>query len=423
MKALKKILRYALGRNWEMPVVALVGNIACTGMAVFLSGLSTSASVEERHWLGTLLGYVLAPQLLLFLGLPLWLLALTVFRLRKSQYYVGWAWFWSLLAGLAMLPCIVISSLSTSIGYYDDFTLGVSIPDELAPERKPGMAVPVGMHFQPPLSEGDDAALPPIVKQYADMCETDNGVSVSDDEDLPDNAPNVEKLAAEAPELLMEYKLRAFCYRALTPGVKAAPHLSMLQHPREHALLREEEIWHSEESAVWQVALSGGWKIYHREYRWGKKEIPSKFERKRLKLLDEALAPLAAEPTREKLDSLLPPLPDKPSIVLVQHFQPGIYRMMLVVPRDYPEGSFRVTAREYPRGRELRTRTLDTLQLTARPYASICQLACAPDSFTVYSGEWGEYYASVWDLHFTPATGGESRCVNSQIYLMQGWSR
>lgn len=110
-------------------------------------------------------------------------------------------------------------------------------------------------------------------------------------------------------------------------------------------------------------------------------------------------------------------------IVLAEHFQPGIYHMLLVVPRDYPEGSFRVTAREYTRGRELSTRILDTLQLTPRPYGNICKLACTSDSFTVYSGEWGEYYASVRELHFSPANGGESRCVNSQLYLMQGWSR
>ena len=423
MKALKKILRYVLGRNWVMPVVAVLGNIACAGMAAFLSGLSTSARVEERHWLGTMLDCVLTPQALLFLGLPLWLLALTIFRLRKGQYYVGWAWFWSFLAGLAMLPCLIISSFSTSFGYYDDFTLGVRVPDELSPERKPGMAVPVDMHFQPPLSGGGKATLPPIVQQYADLCETDNGVSVGHDEKLSDNAPNVEKLAAEAPELLMEYKLRAFCHRALTPGARVAPHLSMLQHPGEPTLLREEEIWHGEESAAWQMGLPNQWKIYHREHRWKEKEIPSIFERKRLKLLDEALAPLATECTREKLNAMMPPLPDKPSIVLAQHFQPGIYRMMLVVPRDYPEGCFHVTAREYTRGRKLRTCALDTLQLTPHPYASICKLACSSDSFTVYSGEWGEYYASIWELHFTPADGGESRCVNSQLYLMQGWSR
>lgn len=422
MKALKKILRYVLGRNWVMPMIEVLGSIACTGVAIFLSGLTVSASVEERHWFGNILDYVLGPQLLLILGLPLWLLSLTVFRLRKKQYYVGWAWLWSFLAGLVMLPCCIISSFSISFGCYDDFMLGIRVPDELAPERKPGMAVPVNMHFQPPLTEGDNATLPPIVQQYADLCETDNGVHVSDDENLPDNAPNVEKLAAEAPELLMEYKLRAFCHRALTPGVKVAPHLSLLQHPDEPASLREEESYRGEKAEVWQVELPNRWKIYNRGHRWGKHEIPSIYERKRLKLLDEALAPLAAEPTRETLDALLPPLPDKPVIVLAEHFQPGIYQMTLVVPHDYPEGSFRVTAREYTKGTELSTHVLDTLQLTPHPCGTICKLASA-DSFTVYSGEWGEYYASVWELHFTPAAGGESRCVNSQLYLMQGWSR
>ncbi|MBR1982195.1 MAG: hypothetical protein IKA23_05525 [Akkermansia sp.] len=41
---------------------------------------------------------------------------------------------------------------------------------------------------------------------------------------------------------------------------------------------------------------------------------------------------------------------------------------------------------------------------------------------TVFSGEWGEHYVSDRGLH-PPASGGESRCVNSQPHLMQGWSR
>ena len=56
------------------------------------------------------------------------------------------------------------------------------------------------------------------------------------------------------------------------------------------------------------------------------------------------------------------------------------------------------------------------------PYRDFCKLAVS-DDFTVYSGEWGEMYAGTWELHFTPVTGGESRRVNSQLYLMQGWSR
>jgi glycosyltransferase involved in cell wall biosynthesis len=123
--------------------------------------------------------------------------------------------------------------------------------------------------------------------------------------------------------------------------------------------------------------------------------------------------------TREGLDALLPPLPDKPVIVLREGFQPGIYKAVLVVPLDYPEGTFQLKACEYTRKTPL---SMPPVELAPEPYREFCKLAVS-DDFTVYSGEWGELYASTWELHFTPADGGESRCVNSQLYLMQGWSR
>ena len=105
--------------------------------------------------------------------------------------------------------------------------------------------------------------------------------------------------------------------------------------------------------------------------------------------------------------------------MLREDFQPGMYKALLVVPRDYPEGTFRVKACEYTRKTPL---SMELVELTPEPYREFCKLAVS-DDFTVYSGEWGELYASTWELHFTPADGGESRCVNSQMYLMQGWSR
>ena len=423
MKKLQTILSFILGRNWVMPVAAVLGSIVCTALCMQLSHQSMSGSVEERHRVGEMLNWVLTPQVLLFAGLPLWLLVLTIVRLLKKQHRVWWAWLWSFLAGIAMMICMTTSAIFCAFGDFDDFMLGITIPGELAPERSPGMAVPVDMHFQPPLNEGEHATLPPIVQQYADMCKIEKYVGFSSDEELTDQAPNVEKLTAEAPELLLEYKLRVFCHHALTPGTKMLPHLWILQHPDDAELRKIERSWFDGSTeAPWQKELHNGWAIYHPD-NWRQEEtIPSPLELKKLKMIDEVLAPLAAVPTKEGLDSLLPPLPDKPTIVLAERGQPGMYKLLLVVPRDYPRGSFRISAREYTKGRELSTRELDTMQLTPRPCGRICQLACT-GTFTVYSGEWGEYYASVWELHFTPEGGGESRCVNSQLYLMQGWSR
>lgn len=423
MKKLQDILSFILGRNWVIPVLAILVSLISTGLCLLLGGQSMSASVAERHRLGLILDWVLMPQVLMILGLPLWLLVLTIVRLVKKQLWVGWAWLWSLLAGIAMMVCATISAFISAYGDYDDFTLGISVPEEMTPGSESGLAVPVDMHFQPPLNEGENATLPPIVQQYADRCERDHGIVVGDDEELTGEAPHVEKLAAEAPELLLEYKLRAFCHQALTPGSTAAPHLEMLQHPHAAELHKIRDAWYlHEEVTPWKKDCQNNWEINITLSRENQVSGLSPFSMKKLKMLDTALAPLAANPTHEGLDALLPPLPDKPTIVLAQRGQPGMYKLLLVVPHDYPRGSFRISAREYTQGKELSTRVLDTMHLTPRPCGEICQLACS-DTFTVYSGEWGEYYASVWELHFTPESGGESRCVNSQLYLMQGWSR
>ena len=95
MKKLVKIVRFVLGRNWVMPVVALVGSIICFAGLACLSNLSMGADVEKRHWLGQLSIPMQITQLQFFLGLPLWLVVLTIVRLVKNQYHVWWAWLWT----------------------------------------------------------------------------------------------------------------------------------------------------------------------------------------------------------------------------------------------------------------------------------------------------------------------------------------
>lgn len=415
MKKLAKIVRFVLGRNWVMPVVALVGSIICFAGLACLCDVSMGADVEKRHWLGQLSIPLQITQLLLFFGLPLWLVVLTIVRLIKHQYHVWWAWLWAPIAGVGMFVCLAAGALASSFACYDDFAREHRLPDEMTPANMPGMAVPLGFSFY---TIKDESQMSSAVNEWKKLLHVDSSMCISGDEQLTDAAPNVEKLVAEAPELLLEYKLRAACHVVLTPGVKVAPHLDTLRRVDEHHLGAECHFWR-EDDIIWQKPLQNGWEIYTRCSDWGDNKVPSAFELKKLQMLNEGLAALAANPTREGLDALLPPLPDKPTLVLREDFQPGIYKAMLVVPRDYPEGTFRVKACEYTRKTPL---SMELVELTPEPYREFCKLAVS-DDFTVYSGEWGELYASTWELHFTPADGGESRCVNSQVYLMQGWSR
>lgn len=413
MKTLLAWIRRVMGRTWGVPVMTLLGSWLCMFAVCGVGGLTSGAGVWMRMLLGWVTQALWWVMWLLLLGLAAWLLVFTVRRLMQRQWKALLAWVWSALAVVLVLPSITAGFFVTAFAYYDDFTLGISVPEELAPGGVHGMAVPREMHFQPPLHEGDDAELPAVVQQYADLCKVDTFMCVSDDEALPATAPNLEKLAAEAPELLHEYGLRAYCHEALTPGFHACRHLESLIHPDRSAYLGKRSV-----SDFRLSSLANGW-----GYMLGNGHSCSDvFALKGMQLLDESLAPLAASPDRETLNSLVPALPEKPFIVLAQCGQPGMYRVLLVAPADYPAGTFCVTAREYTQNKTLRIRNRQIQVLRTRDYRQICQLSETVD-FTVYSGEWGEYYASVWELHFTPDGGTESRCVNSQLYLMQGWSR
>ena len=402
-----------LGRSWGVPVLAALGSWLCMFAIHGVCSLTSGVGVRMRMLLGWINSAIWLVLWLLLLGLVVWLLVFTVRRLIQRQWKALLAWVWSALAVKLMSMAITVGVFITAFSYQDDFTYGLKVPEKCAPGGTHGMAVPRGMHFQPPLHEGDDAELPAVVQQYADLCKVDTFMCVDGDEALPSTAPNLEKLAAEAPELLHEYGLRAYCHEALTPGFHACRHLESLRHPDAAAYLGKHYL-----SEHRMYSLANGW-----GYLLGNGHSCSDiFARKGMQLLDESLAPLAARADRETLDSLVPSLPDKPFIMLAQVGQPGMYRLVLVAPADYPAGTFCVNAREYTQNKTLSIRNRQIQVLRAKDYRKICQLS-EPVDFTVYSGEWGEYYASVWELHFTPDDGNPSRCVNSQLYLMQGWSR
>ena len=257
--------------------------------------------------------------------------------------------------------------------------------------------------------------------------------------DAAEAVPHLQKLAQVAPELLQEYILRALYAEATNPrfqsAVLAYDDSVFLFHendPQSFVYGRDRQVEVISEKGTYsysdtpegkcRVELENGWSV-----RFRSRITSSPFEDKlprillkweaQLKRLDAEMALLAQTPTREKLDSLLPPLPDKPFVCLWED-SPGTYWMTVSIPADYPEGEFELRAEEYTTGKRIR---FNNRFFPEKRLGNVCRIICSDRWNKVYSGDWNEYYGSRWKIWFTPKDGGEPQCVNSQNFLMMGW--
>ena len=219
--------------------------------------------------------------------------------------------------------------------------------------------------------------------------------------------PHTEKLAREAPELLRRYAIRCLYAEAVNPRFFSA----ILYVPR-HAYL-----WHAEspemqeliepEVAKGAIELGNGWK-----WRYDN-AVDAQGDAARL---EAELAPLAQNPTMEQLDAMLPPVPDVPFLSLrkgwaFDHDGEPCYGALLVIPESYPLGQFTLKAYEITRRKPLRFDNIEFENSESKSHFW---------DMRVYSGDEGQYYGSVWEIWFTPADGGESRCVATQEFLITG---
>ena len=233
-------------------------------------------------------------------------------------------------------------------------------------------------------------------------------------------APHVEKLAREAPELLQEYVMRALYAEAtnlrFNSRVLGDVFLAHESDPQTYV-----QVTRSRPSELYTLlTLPNGWSVKCRcdwPDEWD--TDPVKQYGNDVAWLDEELAPLAQSPAREQLDSLLPAVPDKPFLNIWEDTA-GRYIMSIVIPAAYEEGRFELKAREHSCDKKIlfRQRWLPEARL-----GKVGRVICSNGDTMVSSGNWNEYYGSVWEIWFTPADGGAPRCVNSQLFLMQGWER
>ena len=156
-----------------------------------------------------------------------------------------------------------------------------------------------------------------------------------------------------------------------------------------------------------EIDLGNGWK-----WRYDK-AVDAQGDAARL---EAELAPLAQNPTMAQLDAMLPPVPDVPFLSLrkdwsCDHNVKLCYGALLVVPDSYPLGTFTLRAYESTKRKHI---SFDNVN-----FGNGEEKSCSWD-MRVYSGCEGQYYGSIWEIWFTPADGGDARCVATQEFLMMG---
>lgn len=220
--------------------------------------------------------------------------------------------------------------------------------------------------------------------------------------------PHTEKLAKESPELLHQYVIRSLYAEAVNPRFFSA----ILYNGYQRAYL-----WHAESPEMYrywdaaearpEIDLGNGWK-----WRYDK-AVDAQGDADRL---EAELAPLAENPTMVQLDAMLPPVPDVPFLSLrkdwsCDHNVKLCYGALLVVPDSYPLGTFTLRAYESTKRKHI---SFDNVN-----FGNGEEKSCSWD-MRVYSGREGQYYGSIWEIWFTPADGGDARCVATQEFLMMG---
>ncbi len=460
-------LKAFLNSSWLLPLGA--AGVLLLGFLIGCGCTAISSYLGDSPWWLTALGITGVVLFLLgcLLGLcvPLWLLIMTVWRLKQRQLMRALGcWVSSALAAGVAVGVAFASFLQMLSGGPDCYAVGLTVPEDKEFVLPRNMTFFCNMDIPPRVEalRSLRPELPEIPRVYELSAATAQEFAALTEQELasasPEQlheymqrarqtealagahevvAPNLQKLSAEAPELLQEYMLRALYAEAsnlrFNSPVLAADSLIYPAHendPQAHVLrayLAERRIYSAEgertyadyPTALWKYPLQNGWYVAHRVgFPFGNDnsvELP--VVRAQLQRLDAALAPLAENPTREQLDALLPPTPEHPFLCLWED-SAGIYDMMIVIPADYEAGTFELRVHEYTTHKPIvfGNRWRPEVKL-----GDVCRVISSDGSLMVSSGNWGEYYGSEWEIWFTPASGGEARCVSRQPFLMMGW--
>lgn len=418
-KKIGRALLWTLRSCWVLPLAIAVGWGLYAAVAWIGSYVSLNEGLEPPLWLVIVMWIWSVLMVFALLLEPLWLIVMTVLWIRRRQWArLVWGWVCATCAGGVAGGALVFMLVLTIAGPGDNFARDLTIPEKVDFVLPRGLRYACNSEASPQAKARIDAA--PKLPQLSSPGDA--------------SAPNLLKLTRDYPQLLQEYLLRCLYAEAVNPDFTAHVLVDSLYLRHEHdpqarfLMNRLDDITgYGDELCVklgdgpegqWQFPLENGWSLALRSpapARPGEGKMPDCASA--IARLDAALAPLAQNPTRDYLDSFLPPVPQKPFLSIWSDSY-GTYYMMMVIPADFPQGKFELQAHEYTEGkRVLFSRDF----LPEQRLGDVCRVICSDRRVTVESGNWDEFYGSVWEIRFTPADGGEPRCVSSQNFLMEGW--
>lgn len=417
-------IKWGFRCTWFVPLLCLVmvGQWALM-VAIFCGGPSTSL-------LGSLVLAISGiPAILALPLLGLWFI---------SSCFLKQPW---ATRGLRLLCAVLSGGLSFGILNFCVLAMMFQNRDHTADNWR----VPEGVPFEVPENFWVEDKAPALVKQLAGKEEEGSpynfkAVKPLPDGDFPRRAEHLERLAQEHPKLLRDLYRRAevlvrndFIFTDEDDaGHDERPwlrcHLQLHGPGTTIRATYDATLGISNRLDVYRHDLGNGWylsltveRVMTRDKDNTTQESMERLEGYTMQRFDAAFAALADAPTAETLDAMLP-LPPRPSLHLVQGFQPGMYELSLFLPQDArTDGHYEIRAYEYESGEAL---SLDN-QATLDP-ATAVELHGAKvltkHDFMVYTGDWGQYYGSRWQVWFVP-NKGEREMVCQHLFLMQGWMR
>ena len=417
-----------MNRSWVVPL-AVAGNFTAFMLFCIVADYNLRANGHDYDALpGWRIPMVIwgAVVLLSVLGALCWLVAQTVrccLHARWGHLVLSWIY-----SGLSVVGSLVLSLFMAFFcflgGGADPYARGLEIPQD--------------REFVLPreLVIFENLGAPLRVLQLRDMKPA--LPSAPELRELP-SVPALQKLSEQAPELLQGYLLRSLYAEATNPrfnspvlGLAGSVFLAH-EHDAQSYLLRTVrtkkvmEVVREERQRIslgelpqyrWQLPLKNGWSVvYNPRFEYSDEELRPDKVAGQVQRLNDALVPLAQNPTREQLDALLPPLPQKPFLCLWDADSGGCYRALVVLPSDYKGGTVELRAHELTTGKPV---YFHSEKMPVVPLGEVCSVA-ADEDLLVISGDWGEYYVAVWEIWYSPADGAEPRCLASQEFVIMGW--
>jgi len=109
---------------------------------------------------------------------------------------------------------------------------------------------------------------------------------------------------------------------------------------------------------------------------------------------------------------------------IYKSFQPGIYTYAVWLKNPEP-GTIYLRAYEVTQNTPLSAERLpERSSVAIKAIDTLSRYSLKKDdSFTIYEGDWGQYYAARFELWYAPADGGKEKKLAEKIYKIEGWMR